>query len=63
MIPCKDCNDRQLGCHDHCERYKEFKSRLVKISENRHGSNRINTALYESTRRRMKSRKERSNGL
>ena len=22
--PCKDCTDRYLGCHDHCERHKEW---------------------------------------
>ena len=24
--PCKECTDRYLGCHDHCEKYKEFDS-------------------------------------
>lgn len=23
--PCKDCEKRYLGCHDHCEEYKKFK--------------------------------------
>lgn len=23
--PCKDCPDRHLACHDHCERYQAFK--------------------------------------
>ena len=22
---CKDCEDRQLGCHSLCEKYKKFK--------------------------------------
>ena len=23
--PCKDCADRQDGCHGRCDRYKEYK--------------------------------------
>lgn len=23
--PCKDCVDRRVGCHDRCEKYKQFK--------------------------------------
>lgn len=26
QAPCKDCNDRQLGCHDRCEKYLNFKA-------------------------------------
>lgn len=22
--PCKDCPDRYFGCHDHCEKFKEY---------------------------------------
>ena len=31
--PCKDCKDRYLGCHDKCDRYKEFKSRKTALNE------------------------------
>lgn len=37
--PCKDCADRELGCHSTCERYLEFlkyqKERKAIIAENR----------------------------
>ncbi|MBO5389411.1 MAG: hypothetical protein J6A59_15010 [Lachnospiraceae bacterium] len=23
--PCKGCTDRYLGCHDKCDKYREFK--------------------------------------
>ena len=23
--PCRDCNDRAVGCHGRCERYQEWK--------------------------------------
>lgn len=26
MKCCKDCTERYLGCHDHCERYRETKA-------------------------------------
>lgn len=25
ITPCKDCNDRCVGCHSNCDRYKEFR--------------------------------------
>lgn len=28
MCPCKDCKDRHQACHDHCEKYKEWKKEL-----------------------------------
>lgn len=27
MFPCKDCPDRELGCHDYCEKYKKVKAK------------------------------------
>ena len=30
---CKDCTDRQIGCHSNCERYKAFREQLDKINE------------------------------
>ena len=37
--PCKDCVDRELGCHSTCEKYLEFlkyqKERKAIIAENR----------------------------
>ena len=24
--PCADCQDRRVGCHTDCERYKEFRA-------------------------------------
>ena len=23
--PCKGCEDREIGCHSHCDRYAEFR--------------------------------------
>lgn len=35
IAPCKDCPDRIPGCHDSCDRYKEWKSQLEKLNEAR----------------------------
>lgn len=26
LSPCRDCQDRQLGCHSDCDKYKEWKN-------------------------------------
>ena len=31
--PCKNCNDRYLACHDHCEKYKEFDAERKRVQE------------------------------
>ena len=30
MPPCKDCEDRELGCHSTCEKYIEFTKEKAK---------------------------------
>lgn len=27
--PCKDCADRYPGCHDHCDRFKEWHEKVA----------------------------------
>lgn len=31
--PCKDCKDREVGCHSKCNRYLKFKEELKVIKE------------------------------
>lgn len=26
VSPCKDCSDRQVGCHSNCKRYNEWRA-------------------------------------
>lgn len=33
--PCKDCLDREVGCHSRCEHYAEFRKRKEEIYEYR----------------------------
>lgn len=31
VVPCRGCEDRKIGCHSACERYKEFVSENEKL--------------------------------
>ena len=31
MAPCKGCQDRQLACHDRCDKYKIYKEEINRI--------------------------------
>ena len=31
--PCKDCKDRQVGCHGKCKAYIDFKENAEKLKE------------------------------
>ena len=33
--PCKDCPNRVLGCHSHCEKYQKFHKENVERNEER----------------------------
>ena len=35
MKGCKDCPNREVGCHSKCKRYKDFKAECEKKSEAR----------------------------
>lgn len=31
MPPCKDCEDRELGCHSKCKKYQEYTEKMKEI--------------------------------
>ena len=33
MCPCKECEERKVGCHAKCEDYKEWKAEYEKAKE------------------------------
>lgn len=35
MSPCKGCTDRFTACHDKCEKYKAWKTRLDEVNKRR----------------------------
>lgn len=40
--PCKDCTDREIGCHSSCEKYKGFLVKLEKARKNYRHENQKN---------------------
>lgn len=43
---CKNCEERTMGCHGKCEKYKEFQRENEKIKENRKNENIIRTTMF-----------------
>lgn len=37
--PCKNCDERFIGCHDSCDAYIYYKQKLLEISERRKADN------------------------
>ena len=33
--PCKNCKDRELGCHSKCDKYNEFKNNIEYAKQER----------------------------
>lgn len=52
--PCKDCPDRQVGCHSTCEKYIEFKKEADEQRQERIARSEINQFVRESNERRYK---------
>ena len=50
--PCKDCPDRQIGCHSTCEKYIEFKKENDKLRKERFIQNQITQYAIEANDRR-----------
>ena len=51
--PCKDCKERQVGCHSTCEKYLEWNKKWVdnkiKISEQKYLMKQIDSHEIENT--------------
>lgn len=46
IAPCKECKDRYPACHDHCQRYKEYKAKLAKNKIDKRNRE-LNDYVYE----------------
>lgn len=58
--PCKDCPDRQLGCHSLCEKYLAYARERDKINRNRQVNLGVTeTIIKGQTRMRDPSRRRR----
>lgn len=59
MCPCKDCEDREIGCHSKCEKYKKFRDDVDASNEARRKetfaeSYRIKSCISMKKKRRRK---------
>lgn len=54
-VPCKDCENRELGCHGKCEEYIEWKNELAelnkKIAKEKLADYQANMRTHEAIRR------------
>lgn len=46
--PCKDCEERQLGCHSTCERYTRFWQQNRQANRKRRQETKLNTYVAEA---------------
>ena len=52
--PCKDCPDRYLGCHDHCDKFKEFRRNQDEFKRLRKEKIEAENAYYDVRNSRRK---------
>lgn len=53
LSPCKDCNNRFLGCHSSCERYLDYKSEHDKFKQKVFAAKEEDWALNEVEQKRF----------
>ena len=51
---CKECTDRYLGCHDHCEDYKVYRQELDEKNRVRQEKIHENAPFMEKRQRALK---------
>lgn len=57
--PCKDCGDRQLGCHSICQKYKDWKvnqKRMKRADETQRFNDIYFTHHYQQLNKACKKR-------
>lgn len=56
LPPCKDCPNREIGCHSKCEKYIQFKNDLKKDKAKEKAEKKMESfileGIIESTKRR-----------
>ena len=46
-VPCRDCTDRELGCHGKCERYMAYREELNAQTRERKADEKRNSMLND----------------
>ena len=49
--PCKECTQRNLGCHQNCPKYAEYQKEREKIREAKHQEAMLRAYCIESHKR------------
>ena len=57
-MSCKGCQERQVGCHVTCERYKEYRANLDKEKEARIQAHKVNEIVDDYDIRRIEKTKK-----
>lgn len=47
LAPCKGCENRQIGCHGHCEKYEEYKQERWQIWLKRKAEHQVSASGFE----------------
>ena len=53
MSPCRDCEERELGCHSHCIAYRRWKAEHDEIAIRKNEDNKANYAMERKIRRKL----------
>lgn len=54
--PCKDCEDRELGCHSHCIAYRKYKDEREKAINKRVSATKADETFFDLQHIRKKRR-------
>lgn len=49
--PCKQCEERTIGCHKRCKRYQEYKQTRQLINDSRYVANEADYEWHKATNR------------
>ena len=59
--PCKGCEDRAVGCHGSCERYKQYKAELAAAKAELYGKQQENIMIGDVISRSVKKTRRKYN--
>lgn len=49
--PCRECNDRKINCHAHCEKYQGYHEERENMCNQKHKQAEIDGFIHERTMR------------
>lgn len=55
--PCKNCDERELGCHAHCIAYKKYSAERVVVRKKKLEDTRASGYVIEQMHRQQKAKR------